>query len=335
MQNPTVPRLAITPGEPAGIGPDICIRIAQQQYSAELIAIADGKLLVDRAKKLGIALNVEDFDPAAPRQAHRPGTLKLVHCPLRKPCVAGELNRHNAAYVLETLRLAADGCLSGRFDGLVTGPVHKGVINDSGVVFSGHTEFLAELSATPQVLMMLTAKDLRVALVTTHVPLALVSGLITSDRVETVLRILIADLCNKFGIAAPRILVCGLNPHAGEDGHLGREDIDIIVPVLEKLRREGASLMGPVPADTAFIPKRLKEVDAVLTMYHDQGLPVLKFAGFGNAINITLGLPFIRTSVDHGTALELAGTALADPSSLSAAINTAIDMVHASRSSPG
>lgn len=335
MHNAILPRLVITPGEPAGIGPDICVRAAQQPFAADLVAIADRSLLSNRARQLGIALNLSEFDPAAPRRAHRSGTLNVLHCPLRKPCAAGQLDRDNAAYVLETLRLATAGCLDGRFDGLVTGPVHKAVINDSGVAFSGHTEFLAELSATPQVVMMLAAKDLRVALVTTHVPLAQVSGLITRERVEAVLRILIADLRAKFGIASPRVLVCGLNPHAGEDGHLGREDIDVIVPVLEKLRHEGATLIGPIPADTAFIPKRLQEIDAVLAMYHDQGLPVLKFAGFGNAINITLGLPFIRTSVDHGTALELAGTPHGDPSSLIAAINAAIGMVHASRAVRG
>ncbi len=335
MHSAIVPRLVVTPGEPAGIGPDICVRGAQLAFAAELVAIADRSLLSDRARQLGIALTLKEFDPAAPRQTHRPGTLNVLHCPLRKPCAAGQLDRDNAAYVLETLRLATAGCLDGRFDGLVTGPVHKGVINDSGVAFSGHTEFLAELSATPQVVMMLAAKDLRVALVTTHVPLAQVSGLITRERVEAVLRILLADLRTKFGIASPRVLVCGLNPHAGEDGHLGREDIDVIVPVLEKLRREGAMLIGPIPADTAFIPKRLQDTDAVLAMYHDQGLPVLKFAGFGNAINITLGLPFIRTSVDHGTALELAGTPHGDPSSLIAAINAAVSMVHASREVSG
>lgn len=319
----------VTTGEPAGIGPDICVRLAQDAHTAELVVAADQQLLQERAALLGLPLRLDPFDPSQAVRPHEPGRLKIIDIPLRERCEAGKLNKANAAYVIDTLREAAHGCMSRRFDAMVTGPVHKGIINDSGMPFSGHTEFLAEISQTPQVVMMLTAKDLRVALVTTHVALREVSRLITVERVDAVLQILLAELRGKYGIKNPRVLVCGLNPHAGEDGHLGREDVDIIAPVLETLRTQGALVTGPVPADTAFIPKRLREVDAVLTMYHDQGLPVLKYAGFGNAVNVTLGLPFIRTSVDHGTALELAGTGHADPSSLFAAVNEAIAMSRA------
>ncbi|TPW18570.1 MAG: 4-hydroxythreonine-4-phosphate dehydrogenase, partial [Halothiobacillaceae bacterium] len=238
------------------------------------------------------------------------------------------LDLHNAAYVLTTLRRATQGCLTQEFAAVVTGPVHKGIINEAGIPFTGHTEFFAAASHTPQVVMMLTAKTLRVALATTHLPLAEVAPAITAELLTKVITILHDDLRHKYGIATPRILVCGLNPHAGENGHLGHEEVEIILPTLDKLRRGGMLLDGPVPADTAFIPKRLAQTDAVLAMYHDQGLPVLKYVGFGQAINVTLGLPFIRTSVDHGTALELAGTGHADVTSLRAALDAAVEMIH-------
>lgn len=319
-------RLAITPGEPAGIGPDLCVRIAQQAHDAELVAVADGELLLSRAHLLGLPLRLEAFAPARAPEPHHPGTLKILQVPLANPAVCGRLDTANAAYVLETLRAAARACLAGQCDALVTGPVQKSVINAAGMPFTGHTEFLAELTRSPQVVMMLAIPGLRVALATTHLPLRQVADAITAPLLEGVLRVLHGDLRRHFGIAAPRILVCGLNPHAGEGGHLGKEDEEIMAPVLERLRTEGMHLIGPLPADTLFIPKYLHAADAVLAMYHDQGLPVLKHAGFGRAINITLGLPIIRTSVDHGTALDLAGTGGVDSGSLEAAIQAALEM---------
>lgn len=321
-----IPRLAITPGEPAGIGPDLVVRLAQQGSPAQLIAIADPALLRERAARLGLALELVPWDPAQPRQASAPGRLAVLPVDLRRPAEPGRLDPANAAYVLDTLALACDGCLAGDFDALVTAPVHKGVVNESGLPFTGHTEFFAERCRARPV-MMLAAPGLRVALVTTHLPLSQVSAAITPERLERVIRILHADLVARFGIARPRILVCGLNPHAGEGGHMGREEIEVIEPVLAELRALGWDLIGPVPADTAFVPTRLATVDAVLAMFHDQGLPVLKHLGFGRAVNITLGLPIIRTSVDHGTALDLAGTDRADLGSLAAALETARGMV--------
>ncbi|MFZ5594581.1 MAG: 4-hydroxythreonine-4-phosphate dehydrogenase PdxA [Pseudomonadota bacterium] len=319
-------RLAITPGEPAGIGPDLCVRIAQRAYAAELVAVADGDLLLSRARLLGLPLRLEEFDAAHPAAPHRPGTLKILQAPLVNPAVCGRLDTANAAYVLETLRAATRICLAGQCDALVTGPVQKSVINQAGMPFTGHTEFLAELTQSPQVVMMLAIPGLRVALATTHLPLRQVADAITAPLLESVLRVLHGDLQRRFGISTPRILVCGLNPHAGEGGHLGGEDEEIVAPVLERMRTEGMRLVGPLPADTLFIPKYLHAADAVLAMYHDQGLPVLKHAGFGRAINITLGLPIIRTSVDHGTALDLAGTGRIDSGSLEVAIQTALEM---------
>ncbi|HDP89925.1 MAG TPA: 4-hydroxythreonine-4-phosphate dehydrogenase PdxA [Thioalkalivibrio sp.] len=321
-----IPRIAITPGEPAGIGPDLVIALAQDGFAAELVAIADPGLLESRARALGTPLVIEGFDPNAPPAPHAGGRLKVLPVMLAAPASAGHLNPENAGYVLETLRVAVDGCLDGRFDALVTGPVHKGVINDAGIPFTGHTEFLAERCGGQHPVMMLAADRLRVALATTHLPLSAVSAAITHERLERVLRILDHDLRVRFRIPRPRILVCGLNPHAGEGGHLGREEIDTIGPVLEDLRTEGLELVGPLPADTLFTPRHLEQADAVLAMYHDQGLPVLKHVGFGNAINITLGLPIIRTSVDHGTALELAGTGRAETGSLRAALELAIGL---------
>ena len=318
---------ALTPGEPAGIGPDLCLLLAAQRQPHPLIAITSRDLLAERATRLGVAVTLipvtTDALPAQPADA---GSLYVWDTPLGAPVQPGALDKANAPFVLETLTRAAQGCLDGLFAGMITAPVHKGIINDAGIAFSGHTEFLADLTHTPQVVMMLATRGLRVALVTTHLPLRQVADAITPQRLERVTRILEQDLKSKFGIAAPRILVCGLNPHAGESGHLGREEIEIIEPMLEKLRAEGMNLIGPLPADTLFTPKHLEHCDAVLAMYHDQGLPVLKYKGFGAALNVTLGLPIIRTSVDHGTALDLAGSGKVDTGSLQVALETAYQM---------
>ncbi|AMA44426.1 4-hydroxythreonine-4-phosphate dehydrogenase PdxA [Pseudomonas alabamensis] len=320
-------RFAVTPGEPAGIGPDLCLLLAAQAHPHVLIAITSRVLLQERAAQLGVAVDVRAVDPQAwPTHPAPAGSLYVWDTPLANPVRAGQLDTANGLFVLETLTRAAKGCLAGDFAGMITAPVHKGVINDSGIAFSGHTEFLADLTATEQVVMMLATRGLRVALVTTHLPLRDVADAITAERLERVTRILHADLRDKFGLPQPRILVCGLNPHAGEGGHLGREEIELIEPTLERLRGEGMDLRGPLPADTLFTPKYLEHCDAVLAMYHDQGLPVLKYKGFGAAVNVTLGLPIIRTSVDHGTALDLAGTGRIDTGSLQVALETAYQM---------
>jgi 4-hydroxythreonine-4-phosphate dehydrogenase len=318
--------LAITAGEPAGIGPDLCLQLAR--HDAPLVVIADKTLLLQRAAQLGIEVSMHDYTPATPLVA---GKLSVLHVQLARPAQTGKLDSANAPYVLETLRRALQGCLSGEFAGMVTAPVHKGVINDAGISFTGHTEFLAEQTHTPLVVMMLAGGGMRVALATTHLPLREVADAITQPLLEDILRILQRDLQRRFGIATPRILVAGLNPHAGEGGHLGREEIEVMIPVLDKLRAEGMNVSAPIPADTLFAAHRLKECYAVLTMYHDQGLPVLKHASFGEGVNITLGLPFIRTSVDHGTALELAGTGKANVGSLLEAIKVAEGMVRHER----
>ena len=325
----TAPLLAITPGEPAGIGPDITIQIAQHPQQAALVAIASPALLKERAALLGLPLTLHPFVAG---QSHPPlpaGELYICAVELATVVEPGQLSPTNANYVLATLTRAAQGCVDGEFAAMVTAPVHKGIINDAGCAFSGHTEFLADHTDTELVVMMLATEGLRVALATTHLPLAEVPTAITEQTLTRVIRILQADMVSKFGIKKPRILVCGLNPHAGEGGHLGREEIEIIEPTLDKLRAENINLIGPLPADTLFTPKYLEQADAVLAMYHDQGLPVLKHLGFGNAVNITLGLPIIRTSVDHGTALDLAGTGTADAGSLQTAINYALDMIEA------
>ena len=305
--------------------------LAQHPSPCERVIIADPQLLRDRAQQLGLPVELLPFDPDALPVAQAAGQLHVLPVTLGTACTPGQLDAGNSAYVLKTLRLAGEGALSGLFDAIVTAPVHKGIINEAGVPFSGHTEFFAEQTATDQVVMMLACPGLRVALATTHLPLRQVADAITGPLIERVVRILHSDLVNKFGLSAPRILVCGLNPHAGEDGHLGREELDIIIPALERLRNEGIELVGPLPADTLFTPKHLDQADAVLAMYHDQGLPVLKHKGFGNAVNITLGMPIIRTSVDHGTALDLAGTGQANPGSLQVALDTAIQMINARR----
>jgi 4-hydroxythreonine-4-phosphate dehydrogenase len=328
MTNPCF-RIALTPGEPAGIGPDLAITLAQSAQLHEIVVIADPDLLRERAQQLGLSLSLREFNPGQPPQSSAAGELVVLPIPLVEKASAGQLNQHNARYILNTLDVAIDGCTNHEFAALVTGPVQKSIINDAGFVFSGHTEYLADRTHTEKVVMMLATAGLRVALATTHLPLKDVAAAINQRELVQVIRILHRDLQQQFGIAAPRILVCGLNPHAGEGGHLGREEIDIIEPTLVHLRTEGINLIGPLPADTLFTPKFLDNADAVLAMYHDQGLPVLKFKGFGQAVNVTLGLPIIRTSVDHGTALDLAGTGKADSGSLRTALAYAIEMVQA------
>ena len=327
-------RIAITPGEPAGVGPELLVKLAQQDCNAELIAFADPALLIQRAADIGLPLHISEADFSAAPQAHRSGHLRVVSIPCHSPAEAGILNVDNAHYVVETLRRATDACKNGDCQALVTGPVQKSIINDAGIPFSGHNEFLAERCHVDKVVMMLATEQLRVALVTTHLPLSAVPAAITSDNLQRVTEILHGALLQQFGCQQPRILVLGLNPHAGEGGHMGREEIDTIIPCLEQLRTRGWHLSGPLPADTAFTPHHLEHCDAVLAMYHDQGLPVLKYQGFGRAVNITLGLPIVRTSVDHGTALDLAGSGRADGGSFYAALTTAISMAeHSSRNS--
>ena len=321
-------RIVITPGEPAGIGPDLVLAIARQAWPVELVVVADPQLTQQRAQLLGLDIQFKNYDPDAAATPQPAGTLTIAPVSLIAGVTPGKLDSANGTYVLKTLERAARGALDGEFAALVTGPVHKGVINDAGVPFSGHTEFFAEQAGCDQVVMMLATEGLRVALATTHLPLSQVSAAITPESLTRTIEILHKDLRQQFGIPQPRIYVCGLNPHAGEGGHMGREELDVIEPVLARLRQQGMDLVGPLPADTLFQEKYLKDADAVLAMYHDQGLPVLKYKGFGRAVNITLGLPFIRTSVDHGTALELAGTGRADTGSLLTAMAQAIDMVN-------
>lgn len=325
------PIIAITAGEPAGIGPDLCILLAQAPPRERLVVVADARLLEARARELSLPWRSLPYARAA--DVAGAGGLPVLDVPLSAPVVCGRLDPANAAYVLRTLETAVDGCLDGRFDAIVTAPVHKGVINDAGVPFTGHTEFFAARTQTPQVVMMLAGGGMRVALATTHLAVKDIAAHITREGLESTLRILDGDMRRRFGVANPRIAVAGLNPHAGESGHLGREEIDVIIPVIEQLRAGGMLLTGPLPADTLFNPARLRDFDCVLAMYHDQGLPVLKFASFGHGVNITLGLPVIRTSVDHGTALDLAGSGKADAGSLRAAIELAATLAR-TRASP-
>jgi len=304
------PTIAVTSGEPAGIGPELCSMLEGESGGARLVLVGDRALLASRA-----------------RSAWRP---EVVHVPLAAPSQAGHLDPANARYVLAVLDRAIDGCVRGEFDAMVTAPVHKGVINDAGIAFTGHTEYLAARTRS-DVVMMLAGGGLRVALATTHLALADVPGAITRDGLERTLRIVEGELRARFGIARPRILVSGLNPHSGESGHLGREEIEVIAPVVAALAAEGLAIEGPVPADTLFVPDRLRCADCVLAMYHDQGLPVLKYASFGRGVNVTLGLPFVRTSVDHGTALELAGRGTADAGSLAEAVRMAVALAGRSR----
>jgi len=344
-----LPRIALTSGEPAGIGPELCLAIASRELPCELVCLADREMLAERAKRLG--LNIELRDYAAPREfaprgpapraaspqdpqshadraphRHEAGTLLVEHHPLAVPSTPGHLNTANGRYVLDLIDRATDGASAGEFSAIVTAPVHKSVIADSGVPFIGHTEYLAERTHAPLPVMMLASNAMRVALATTHLPLKDVSAAITIDSLCKIVTIIHRDLQKWWGIPEPRIAVCGLNPHAGESGHLGDEEIRVIGPAIELLKERGIRVSGPVPADTAFVPRILADFDAVLAMYHDQGLPVIKHAGFDTAVNITLGLPILRTSVDHGTALDLAGTGRADPSSLASAIGLAIDL---------
>ena len=329
-----IPRIAITAGEPAGIGPDIVLMAAQRNWDAQLVVIADPDMLRQRAQLLKLPLALHTLTPDSPAKPHQAGSLIIQPVPLAAPTIPGKLNPVNANYVIETLRAAVRGCASDTYQALVTGPVQKSVINDAGIPFVGHTEFLADETETSRVVMMLATRELRVALATTHLALKDVPGAITRELLQQTLSVLHTDLKTKFRIDRPRIAVLGLNPHAGEGGHMGREEIETLIPVLEQLRAAGMDLIGPLPADTAFNPKVLDNCDAVFAMYHDQGLPVLKYSGFGRAINITLGLPIVRTSVDHGTALELAGTGRADWGSLEEALTIACQLSGGWQTSP-
>lgn len=321
----TLRTIAVTTGEPAGIGPDICASLLDSPpRDCRIVLIGEGALLSRASRRKTPRRVMAPFDPAA---KPRPG-VELLQLPLAAPCRPGTLDARNAHYVLDTLDAAIGGCAAGAFHAVVTAPVQKSIINEAGIRFTGHTEYFARRTGTALPVMMLVGGGMRVALATTHLPLRKVSKAITPARLEAVLRILDADLRSMFGLRRPRVLVLGLNPHAGESGHLGREEIDVVEPVLTRLRGSGLHLAGPVPADTAFLPGRLEGCDAVLAMFHDQGLPVLKHASFGHAVNVTLGLPLVRTSVDHGTALDLAGTSKADPGSLRAALDLALELSH-------
>lgn len=321
-----VKRIVITPGEPAGIGPDITLQIAQQGFPVELIAIADPELLQERANLLGLPINLIECDLNDLPTPHQPGQLKVLPISMETVCAPGKLNPTNAHYVIHTLETAAALCLKQTAQAVVTGPVHKGIINQAGIAFTGHTEFFAHYCDVPQTVMLFVVDKLRVALATTHLPLAEVANAITRERLHNTLDILNRELMQRFHLNDPRILVCGLNPHAGESGYLGREEINIITPLLNSLREEGMNVVGPLPADTLFTPHHLQHADAVLAMFHDQALPIVKYLGFGNAVNVTLGLPFLRTSVDHGTAIDIAGTKRADAGSMLAALKLAIEL---------
>jgi 4-hydroxythreonine-4-phosphate dehydrogenase len=320
-----VPRIALTSGEPAGIGPELCLAVAQGTFPCDLVCLCDIELLKERAERIGAKVRLQRYEPGT-RAQHAPGTLVVEHQPLAAPSVAGTLNVENARYVLKLLDRAIDGALAHEFDAIVTAPVHKGLINDAGTAFTGHTEYLAQRTHAPRPVMLLTSGTLRVALATTHLPLKDVSAAISIELICEVLEILHRDLTRRWGLAAPRIAVCGLNPHAGEGGHMGDEEVRVIAPAIERMRARGIAAHGPVPADTIFVPHILANYDAVLAMYHDQGLPVVKHVGFHSAVNVTLGLPIVRTSVDHGTALELAGTGRADHGSFTAAVHVALHL---------
>jgi 4-hydroxythreonine-4-phosphate dehydrogenase len=321
-----IPRIALTSGEPGGIGPELCLAIAREAMDCDLVCLADRDLLAERAQQLSMAVNLQPYDEGT-RPLHAARQLRVLHQPLAAASSPGRLDTRNARYVLSMLDRAIDGTMSGEFDAIVTAPVHKAVINDSGVPFRGHTEYLAERTGAPRPVMLLVSGSMRVALATTHLPLREVPAAITVDSLCEIGSILHRDLGRWWGISAPRIAVCGLNPHAGEGGHLGDEEIRVIAPAVARLRERGILISGPVPADTIFVPRLLAGCDVVLAMYHDQGLPVIKHAAFDRAVNVTLGLPILRTSVDHGTALELAGTGRADAGSLAAAIRLALEMV--------
>jgi len=326
----SLPRLILTPGEPAGIGPDLVIKVAQNKIAAHLIVVCDPDLIRQRARQISTRIDLIEYKPDKEPDETGPGQLYFIHQSLQRAVNAGQADVHNAAYVIDSITTAVAGCQSGQFDAMVTGPVSKSVIADAGIDFRGHTEFIAGLCNNAFPVMMLTNGFMRVALVTTHIPLNQVTEYITTERLKQVVTVVNNDLISKFKIENPGILICGINPHAGEQGYLGTEEIDILIPVIEKLKNNGFNLKGPVSADTAFTNASLQEADVIITMYHDQGLPVLKSHGFGDIVNVTLGLPIIRTSVDHGTALALAGTGKASETSMLAAINTAIDMIELS-----
>lgn len=325
-----IPRIAVTSGEPAGVGPELCLTLAARALECELVCLGDPALLAERARLSGARLTLEPYAAHArrdsPRRAHRPGTLVVEPFALRVPSTPGTLDPRNSPYVLELLDRAVDGALAGEFDAVVTAPVHKGAISAAGIPFLGHTEYFAQRAHAPRPVMMLTTGTLRVALATTHVPLRAVSGALSVESLCETAAILARELEQRFRIAAPRIAVLGLNPHAGEGGYLGDEELRVIGPAVRRMQESGIRASGPLPADTAFVPQLLAACDAVLAMYHDQGLPVVKYAGFDRAVNVTLGLPFVRTSVDHGTALDLAGTGRADPGSLAAALTLAVEL---------
>jgi 4-hydroxythreonine-4-phosphate dehydrogenase len=321
-----IPRIVITSGEPAGIGPDACVALAQSAWPADIVVAADAGLLAATADALRLPLTLERYQSSQPSAAHRAGTLKVLHIPTARPVIAGQPDTHNAAYVIGMLDRACEGCMNGEFAAMVTAPVQKSTLMDAGYAFTGHTEYLAMRTRAALPVMLLLSDQLRVALVTTHLALAEVPHAITQDRLRSTIRIVNMDLERHFSLSKPRIAVLGLNPHAGEGGHLGREEIDVIQPVIQELRAEGLNIQGPIPADTAFTPRFLQTADVIVAMYHDQGLPVIKHVGFGNAVNVTLGLPILRTSVDHGTALSLARSGQADTGSLQAAVRLAIDL---------
>lgn len=323
-------RIALTPGEPAGIGPDLCVMLAQSERPFELVICADPDLLLARATQLGMPLELRDYDPGLNPVGDAVGSLCINPVSLNAPATAGELNVDNSAYVLATLDAAIKGCLQEEFTAMVTGPVHKAIINDSGVAFTGHTEYIADKTGGKAV-MLLVADSLRVAIATTHIPVRDMANTLNTTLLTDTMTVMHKDLQEKFGIEQPRLLVCGLNPHAGESGHIGREEIDIITPAIEACQQQGMNITGPLPADTLFTQRHLKDCDAVLAMFHDQGLPVLKYAAFGSAVNVTLGLPIIRTSVDHGTALDLAGSGNVDAGSLNAAVTLAVSLSMHSR----
>lgn len=322
----SIPHIAITSGEPAGIGLDLCVMLAQRSLNTQLTVIADTDALLARASQLKLPLAIQAYDPNQSSLHTGNGSLNVWHVASAEPVLAGQLNPSNSSYVLETLKMAMQGCLDKHFDAMVTAPVQKSIINDAGIAFTGHTEFLADYTHTDRVVMMLVGGGMRVALATIHMPLMQVSAAITAESLTRTIQILHHDLQQRFGIASPKIFVAGLNPHAGEGGYLGNEEIKTITPVLDTLRAQGMQLIGPLPADTMYSPSNLQEADAFLAMYHDQGLAVLKYASFGEGVNVTLGLPIIRTSVDHGTALDIAGTGKANVGSLLAAIELAIEL---------
>ena len=321
-----VPRIVITSGEPAGIGPDTCVALAQSSWEAGIVVAADAALLAATAAALGLPLAIEAYDSSKAPAPHRAGTLDVMHIPTPRDVIAGQPDPRNAAYVIEMLDRACDGCMNGEFAAMVTAPVQKSTLLDAGYAFTGHTEYLAARTRAALPVMLLVSDGLRVALVTTHLALADVPHAITRERLRATLQIVNMDVERHFSLAAPRIAVLGLNPHAGEAGHLGREEINVIAPVIQELRAQGLNIEGPVPADTAFTPRFLQTTDVIVAMYHDQGLPVIKHVGFGNGVNVTLGLPILRTSVDHGTALGLARTGTADAGSLRAALALAIEL---------